>query len=399
MAATDSATVLFVGAQEIADPYVAPLRDHLPLETIAPTELAAHLKPHQLCVFLNEHYPEYRDAIRHAQSLGCPTLLLIDGIIEWRSCWENHYQPKVWKPILCHKASCIGRSQARVLSSWGNESKVEIVGLPRLDSLSGRTPHTRQTNEPFRLLVMTAKNPGFTSSQIDTTQRSLLALKEWLDRHGHIESTPLETVWRLTQDMAQRVGVKNALQDVTGQDLATTLENVDAVITTPSTTMLEGMLQGVPVALLDFHNTPQLTPAAWTISSPEHFESVIPELIDPPTEKLLYQKYLLHEHLECSTPATPRLAELIEKMQQQAQECMQKQQPLAFPAQMLQAEKHSGANVVEAQLQLVAREQQRELEALRQENIELRGRLSRFEEHPLVGTLARWRRRSKGLKS
>jgi hypothetical protein len=46
------------------------------------------------------------------------------------------------------------------------------------------------------------------------------------------------------------------------------LASVDAVISTPSTAMLEGMLQGLPVAVLDFHNRPHYVPAANSVGVP-----------------------------------------------------------------------------------------------------------------------------------
>jgi hypothetical protein len=399
---SQNAQSFLVAAPELAAPHRRALEAVPGLQIIEPGALRERLKPGDFCLFLNEHYPEYRAAIRHAQDLKCPTLLLIDGIIEWRSCWENHYPPKVWKPILCDKAACIGHSQARVLSSWGNEDKVEVVGLPRLDALSARAPRERPADEAFRLLVMTAKNPGFTARQQDTTEHSLRALKAWLDDRVKSEEVRLEATWRLTQDMAQRIGVHNELQDTTGADLAAALEQVDAVITTPSTAMLEAMLQGVPTALLDFHNTPQLAPAAWTISAPEHFHTVIPELIKPPTEKILFQKFLLQQHLQTRTSATTLLMQLIQKMDATAKACACANQPLSFPANLLGAATETADGVLtELQWREVARDQrfllgrqarcidvlEDELQMTRNRLRDCERRLSAFLNFPVLKTL------------
>ena len=56
----------------------------------------------------------------------------------------------------------LNHSQARVLESWGNAGKCEIVGLPHLDRYCEFKRRLRQPDEPFRILMMTAKTPFFT---------------------------------------------------------------------------------------------------------------------------------------------------------------------------------------------------------------------------------------------
>ena len=97
----------------------------------------------------------------------------------------------------------------------------------------------------------------------------------------------LEPVWRLTFELEARLGVRNELSDDTGAELARMLGEVDALITTPSTCMLEGMLHSIPVALLDYHGCPSYVPAAWSITAPEFLDRVLPDLVSPPAVRLL----------------------------------------------------------------------------------------------------------------
>jgi hypothetical protein len=120
-----------------------------------------------------------------------------------------------------------------------------------------------------------------------------------------------------------------------GKDLAKTLARVDAMITTPSTAMLEGMIQQIPVALLDYHNCPHYMPAAWSITAGTHFDQVIPELISPPPAKMLWQQHLLHDALECASPSLPRLCELIHRMHELAAQCLAEGRPVSFPKHIL----------------------------------------------------------------
>jgi hypothetical protein len=185
-------------------------------------------------------------------------------------------------------------------------------------------------------LILTAKAPGFNEQQLQRTTRSLVDLRIWLDGRPQIHGRHVRALWRITQGLEQAVGVENSLLDTTGDDLAKILARVDAVITTPSTAMLEGMLQGVPVALLDYHNCPHLVPAAWTISSASHLDQVVSELVNPPASKMLYQQHLLHDALECDSPALPRLTQLIQRMHKLAKQCVAAGKPLFFPPNLLQ---------------------------------------------------------------
>jgi hypothetical protein len=114
--------------------------------------------------------------------------------------------------------------------------------------------------------------------------------------------------------MHRTLGVKNSLRDLEGADLTEVLGQVDAVLTTPSTALLEAMLSGRPAALLDFHNTPHYVAAAWRVTSRDQIEPTLDQLRDPPPARMLYQDYCLHDALSCRTEAMPRMERLIEEM-------------------------------------------------------------------------------------
>jgi hypothetical protein len=306
---------------------------------IEPADRVVELaKPGDLCLFYNEFFPRYRTALHLLAAKNCATLYAIDGILEWRCLWE--FQPGMsvlWsaRPLLSQKVACIGRSQARIMESWGYGSRCELVGVPRFDGLLNRRPRQRQPHEPFRILITTAKAPWFDQAQYHRVVSALRDLNSWFQTEAQQQPVPIQPVWRITLGLEEAVGVSNELRDTTGADLASVLSTVDAMITTPSTSMLEGMLQGIPVALLDYNNAPHLAPAAWRITAPEHRDQVFAELLNPPVEKLHYQQHLLYDALECHSPALPRMVELAWRMRQHAQQQTAAGQRLRFPSRML----------------------------------------------------------------
>jgi hypothetical protein len=270
-----------------------------------------------------------------------PILILADGILEYRNTWQHPQlvPGSLFQPVIGDKVACYGRSQARTIESWGNTGKCEVVGAPRLDHMLNRRPRTRAAREPFRVLVATARTPGFTDDQTAAVERSLEDLRAWLAGHERVSvgtrDVALEPVWRLTGGLDTALGIGDDLDGAESRSVAEVLTEVDAVITTPSTLILEAMLQGLPVAVLDYTNSPAYVPAAWSISASEHLDQVVPELLEPPAARMLFQSTTLHDALECRSPAADRMVELAEAMITLGESCRAAGRPLEFPRRIL----------------------------------------------------------------
>jgi hypothetical protein len=180
--------------------------------------------------------------------------------------------------------------------------------MPRLDHLLSRRVSPRHL-PGHRILVMTAKNPGFTPEQAAVTLRSLQDVK------SHLASiSGLEVLWRINKSMAEQLGTDNEMRQAASEELAAVVDRVDAVITTPSTAVLECMLMDRPVAALDYHNVPRFVPAAWTISAREHLPAAVAGLLQPSARQLAFQRDCLADCLACEGAAAPRVAALMERM-------------------------------------------------------------------------------------
>jgi hypothetical protein len=265
-----------------------------------------------------------------------PILILCDGILEYRNTWAHPKLPdgSMFQPVMGHKLACLGRAPARILESWGNVGKCEIVGLPRLDHFFSTTPPPIRPNGPWRLLVTTAMTPAFDDQQFEITLASLRALKQKLDSMPKISGRPIEVNWRLTGGIAANLGLPEVdLRQA--PSLLDSIDQADAVVTTPSTIFLESAIRKRPTALLDFHNCPQYLTPAWQISAVSQIEGVLHELVTPPPAKLLFQETALHDQLECRTPAQERLVRLIETMVEIGRKASMTHSPLQFPARIL----------------------------------------------------------------
>lgn len=320
--------------------HARPLAEHFQARCVVekdwrPSAILAH--DPEIVITFDEHHCELGLCIAEMARQNITNLQIMDGILEWRRTWAyptNEVKRPINQPVLSHKVACLGRADARIMESWGNVGKCEVIGAPRLDRLvENRKPIRSKFAEqrPLHLLIATAKVPGFTPEQMETTYRSLSDLKEFLAGRSDIE-----VIWRVTQNLHQRLRVENTLKDVLSNELHDILANIDAVITTPSNIMLESMLFGLPVALLDYHNCPHYIPAAWRITAQEQIAPVVQELIEAPLDRMLYQQFCLEDALSCQSAALPRMVKLIEEMLRIRRECLAHgEKELAFPHRIL----------------------------------------------------------------
>lgn len=288
-----------------------------------------------LCV--NDFPYEIARCLEAAREQNIPSLVLQDGILEWRCQFENPLfgagggAPQ-HQPVIADKIACIGFQSARQIAAWGGAAKVEVTGMPRMDALTSAydpaaASHTGAAKR--RVLVMTAKKPGFTPEQTAVTLKSLQDVQAYFANRPDID-----VIWRVTKNLDFELGVDNQLRELDSLDLVSVVKQVDAVITTISTAILEVMLLRRPVAALDYHNVPRFVETAWTISAPEQIDSVVNELLEPSAAKMAYQQERLADTLYLQ-PAAPRVAALIERMAQAGREARTRGIPLALPPVVL----------------------------------------------------------------
>ncbi|HWY77341.1 MAG TPA: methyltransferase domain-containing protein, partial [Verrucomicrobiae bacterium] len=316
----------------------------LPFKALDPAIATADdLKDGAVMVTHDTYVDPGRALVSNAVARGIPTLILADGILEYRNTWDHPQLPPgaIFQPVLGHKIACLGRSQARQLESWGNAGKCEITGSPRFDRYYGLRRRQRKADEPCRVLVMTALTPWFNEKQHRQVITALAHLKQFFSEQPSIGGFGIQAVWRLIRGLDRELGVSTTASDLTGRELAEVLQTVDAVVTTPSTAMLEAMMLGLPVAVLDYTNSPLYVSPAWHITAREHIADVMMELPNPPEAKMLFQETTLHDCLECSTPATPRLVGLLLAMMEFAGCAEESGKALSFPAKLLGDERQS----------------------------------------------------------
>ncbi|MEZ6095324.1 MAG: hypothetical protein R3C03_14010 [Pirellulaceae bacterium] len=208
----------------------------------------------------------------------------------------------------------------------GKSGKLELVGIPRLDKLTEvyrRNEDFKPSGEKFRVMVATAKTPGFTDDQVAVTRQMLIDLRDCFASDSQSSlGLNVEVVWRIGPELAEELELETVQGDLSGMELHDQLQNVDCVLTTPSTLMLESMLLQRPTALLNYHLCPTWVPAAWEISHRDAIVPVLKQLQNTALERLEWQRQIVRDHLQVETNATDRMVMLIESILEKSQKCV-----------------------------------------------------------------------------
>ena len=273
----------------------------LDARTLSPEALVAAAP--DVLLLSREWTPDWRLAAAACGRAGIPVVYVMDGVLEWSYVWNNlsHIRPQgaMLQPLMADHLCAIGRHPARILATLGLGPRLHVVGLPRLDAYP-RTRHI-EAGTPPRVLIATARTAGHDPEQQLMARRALRDLK------GFFDTVPaFQPVWRIAADLAEDIGVR---PDISGS-FSSALEAASALITFPSTCVLEAMLKGVPVAQIEYRAVPLYVSAAWEIRSPEMIPSVVQELLHPPAEKLAWQNACLGDEVE-SGNASERLVAVI----------------------------------------------------------------------------------------
>lgn len=225
------------------------------------------------------------------QDRDIPTILLMDGTIEWEHLFENPKwsygnNPSPFFPVICDKIFVPGYSTYRFLEFLGNRGKCEIVGQPRFDVYAAHSKIIVKSEEKI-LGIMSGNTPGYTDSQINNSVELFENIFEFCQDQG------IKVAWRLRKGFHEKI--KYPIVNDSSPSLGKFLEKVDAIICQPSTAAYEAMILGVPVALADYSIAPNYMTAAWFIHAKNQIEQVIQELFKPSDLKLILQKHILEE--------------------------------------------------------------------------------------------------------
>lgn len=243
-----------------------------------------------------------------ARNSGILSLTIQDGIIEHCHAWLKPRSRNFYRPILTDKIAVMGSFSRDILIAWGAEpNSIAITGLPRMDYLP-------EIPAPFgdSLLLTCANTPFYDDdTKMHFKQFMMHLINELETRHIDYVARLPKSVYELLE---YRIPKESYSDSSDRRSLREDLSRSSAVLTTMSTVALEAMACHRPTAIINPENMTQYFHTPWTISSTDQASTVISELLSVPAEKMIFQNYVLGQHLRIDNSSTDRVCQLINTM-------------------------------------------------------------------------------------
>jgi hypothetical protein len=254
-----------------------------------------------------EYFLGNRLAIAACQRFGIPTYHVLDGILEWRNLFENPRTTVVengaplYRPLISDHTFAMGEIQRLTLQWLGNDN-VHAFGLPRFDALPVKPCRVGHVEGRPKVLIATANTPWFSDEQ----------KTRFCDEFGHLVDllrprSDLAIEWRVAEPVAVEFGLANSTQ----QPSTVALQSAAALITTPSSLVIESMRLGVPTLVFDPYACPILNPSAWHATSANTVLQLLHSLLAPDDERAGLQNTLRDFSAPKETDAAKKIAEFL----------------------------------------------------------------------------------------
>lgn len=251
--------------------------------------------------------PWINHAAEAAGKRGIPSLLLQDGVIEWRHTYQSENASKGvirYQPCYFGHFAAFGPLWAQLVQFWNPAVRCHVIGNPRFDSLP-----SKRSESNGKLVIATARTPFMHDVQKKELMRALIDIKETLETLG------IEPVWRIPETLASQLQVEK-VSSVSRKEktIYEDLMGAAGLISFRSTLCIEAMLLGIPVCVVDYANLPQFFHSTWSISRRDQIAPTVRSLLAPSSQELLHQSWILSQLHPFQAGSSARVAELIESL-------------------------------------------------------------------------------------
>jgi len=240
--------------------------------------------------------------IFEARRRGIPTLLLVDGPLEWSNVYRSPSlrrrmgagQSGLFEPIIHDAVAGIGSSQIRWIDDRNAGRGIELMSY----SNHRIRTRTRPIGDPERageldFLVTTARRPYFDEAERQALTRCLLDACEALSAGGYRYA--LRLFDRPLREALRRR--RPDLQMESKGSFTAALARTACVIGTPSSVLLEAMQHGKPTGTLIFRDTPLFYQTGWLLGGKSDWRASLESMLRREPERMEFQARSLRENL------------------------------------------------------------------------------------------------------
>ena len=259
-------------------------------------------------VVLSQTYlrPEVNRWIFAARRLGVPTLLMLDGPLEWSNLHTNPSlaQPgagvarALYDPIVHDAVATIGEAQSRFIASRNPNRGIAFMSYAnqRIRTNAPTAASRSATDAPgpsFDFLLTTARTAAFDARERTDLTKALATCAAALAAAGQ------RTLVRIFDDeirQSVQTAAPGAHFDASGSS-AFALGQSRCVIGTPSSVLLEAMHHDRPTATLVFRDSPLLYATGWILGGFSDPKTTFASMLARDPDRMALQREALREHL------------------------------------------------------------------------------------------------------
>ena len=304
-------TILVLSSRQAFEAFAGPVPDALRdryvfLKPNRDTRIYVALPDAQLVISKAYLRPEVNRWIFAARRLGVPTLLMVDGPLEWSNTHLNPHlaQPgaeaarALYEPIVHDAVATIGEAQSRFIASRNPNRGIAFISYAnhRIRTNAPTTASRRiiDTQGPsFDFLVTTARTAAFDARERADLTKALATCVAALASAGQ------RTLIRIFDDeirqSVQRVA-PGAYFDTTGSFVDALVQS-RCIIGTPSSVLLEAMHHNRPTATLVFRDSPLQYATGWLIGGFSDWGATFASMLAHDPDRMALQREALRGNL------------------------------------------------------------------------------------------------------
>lgn len=241
--------------------------------------------------------PEVNRWIFEARRRGVPTMLLIDGPLEWANV---HTRPSLsrpgaeaaralYDPIVHDAVATIGERQSRFIASRNPGRGIVFLSYANRRIRTAPFPDA----PAYDFLLTTARTAAFDARERDALVRALRECLAALERAGH---RALVRIFDADLRQSIQTSTTGAHFDATGS-FAEALAQSRCVVGTPSSVLLEAMHHDRPTATLVFRDGPLFDRTGWLLGGFADWETSFASMLARDPARMAIQRDALQESL------------------------------------------------------------------------------------------------------
>jgi len=280
-------------------PVPAALRSrHVFIQPDRAAEIETLLPRARLVISKSYPRPEVNRWIFEARRNHVPTLLLVDGPLEWSNVYANPSLRQkgaeavcgLFQPVIHDAVATIGPAQSHFIESRNAGRNLETFSYANQRI---RTNMNRNTHPTYDFLVTTARTAAFSERERADLSRALCACTSALAAAGH------RTLVRIFEDDLRRA-VQDRAPGATFETDGTftqALAQACCVIGAPSSVLLEAMHHDRPTATLVFRDSPLFYTTGWLLGGFADWNESFASMLGRDPERMAHQRQSLQENL------------------------------------------------------------------------------------------------------